>query len=236
MPLLEVHNLHVDYGGAAALRGVSLSVEDGEMVSIVGANGAGKTTLLAATVGLAKVSRGSVRFRGQELVGLPAHRVARLGITLVPEGRRLFPGLPVWRNLLLGAYSQRDQGLRREAFDTVYGLFPVLGERRAQAAGTLSGGEQQMLAIGRGLMARPRLLLLDEPSLGIAPMLVDRIFAALGAINARGVTVLLVEQRLQQALQLAERSYVLQTGRVVASGPSRELLASDEVRRAYLGI
>ncbi len=236
MPLLEVHNLYVDYEGAAALRGVSLSVEEGEMVSIVGANGAGKTTFLAATVGLVKVSRGSVRFLGRELVGLPAHRVARLGITLVPEGRRLFPGLPVWRNLLLGAYSQRDRGLRRDAFDIVYDLFPVLGERRAQAAGTLSGGEQQMLAIGRGLMARPRLLLLDEPSLGIAPMLVDRIFAALGAINARGVTILLVEQRLKQALQLARRSYVLQTGRVVASGPSRALLASDEVRRAYLGI
>ncbi len=236
MPLLEVRDLHVDYDGAPALRGVSVTVDDGEIVSLVGANGAGKTTLLATIAGLKRASTGSVRFQGQEILGMPTHDVARVGIALVPEGRRLFPGLPVWRNLLLGAYCHRDRAWRKDAFSTVHELFPVLHERREQAAGTLSGGEQQMLAIGRGLMARPRLLLLDEPSLGLAPLLVERIFQALASINASGVTVLLVEQRLKQALQLAKRGYVLQTGHVVASGPSRDLLASDEVRRAYLGI
>ena len=236
MPLLEVRDLNVDYDGAPALRGVSMSVEEGEIVSLVGANGAGKTTLLSTIAGLKGATKGSILFRGQELLGKPAHQVARLGIALVPEGRRLFPALPVWRNLLLGAYFQRDQAWRQEAFEMVHELFPVLRERREQDAGTLSGGEQQMLAIGRGLMSRPRLLLLDEPSLGIAPLLVERIFAALTRINARGVTVLLVEQRLQQALRLARRGYVLQTGRVVVSGASHDLLASDQVRQAYLGI
>ena len=236
MALLEVADVAVDYEGAAALRGVSLEVEEGEILALVGANGAGKTTLLSAIAGLVAPRRGSVRFLGQELVGRPAHEVARLGVALVPEGRRLFPGLPVWRNLLLGAWVRRDPAWRRREQERVFQLFPVLAERREQPAGTLSGGEQQMLAIGRALMAGPRLLLLDEPSLGIAPRLVERIFASLEEINRDGITVLLVEQRLRQALQLAARGYVLQTGSLVMSGPSSELLDSEQVRQAYLGI
>lgn len=234
--MLEVTDLQVEYGGAPALQGVSLQVEAQEIVALVGANGAGKTTLLATVAGLVRASRGSVRFEGRELLGMPAHAIARLGIALVPEGRRLFPRLSVGRNLLLGAYHRREARWREEVLGTIYDLFPVLRERQTQAAGTLSGGEQQMLAVGRALMAGPRLLLLDEPSLGIAPLLVERIFAALATIHARGITVLLVEQRVQQALRLAQRGYVLQTGRVVMGGRSADLLASDDVRRAYLGI
>jgi len=234
--LLEIEDVEVDYDGADALRGVSLEVSEGEIVALVGANGAGKTTFLATIAGLKAATAGSIQLAGEELRGLPAHEVARRGIALVPEGRRLFPRLPVWRNLLLGAYLKRDRGFREETLDFVYDLFPVLKERREQVAGTLSGGEQQMLAIGRALMAGPRLLLLDEPSLGIAPILVERIFRSLKIVNERGLTVLLVEQRLQQALQLAQRGYVLQTGRVVLSGPAPELLDSEQVRRAYLGI
>jgi branched-chain amino acid transport system ATP-binding protein len=234
--LLELSDLTVDYDGAVALQGVSLDVEEGEIVALVGANGAGKTTLLAAIAGLKAAARGSARLGGDELLHLPAHHRARLGVALVPEGRHVFPHLPVWRNLLLGAYRQRDRVWREQELRRIYELFPVLRDRRNQPAGTLSGGEQQMLAIGRALMSRPRLLLLDEPSLGIAPVLVERIFSALKVVNERGITVLLVEQRLQQALALAGRGYVLQTGRVVLSGPTSELLESEEVRRAYLGI
>ena len=234
--LLEVSELKVDYDSAAALRGASLEVRQGEIVALVGANGAGKTTLLSAIAGLVPASRGSVRMEGRELLGLPAHHVARHGIALVPEGRRLFPGLPVWRNLLLGAWLRRDPAWRRRALERVYDLFPILADRRDQPAGTLSGGEQQMLAIGRSLMAGPRLLLLDEPSLGLAPMLAERIFASLREINRDGLTILLVEQRLQQALRLAQRGYVLQTGNIVLSGSSEELLESEQVRQAYLGI
>ena len=236
MALLEVRELEVDYDGAEALRGISLDVREGEIVSLVGANGAGKTTLLATIAGLKRPRRGTVTFRGVEITGLSAERVARLGVALVPEGRRLFARLPVWRNLLLGAYLKRDRAWRERGQAQVFELFPVLRERRLQPAGTLSGGEQQMLAIGRALMSGPELLLLDEPSLGIAPLLIERIFAALEEINRRGITMLLVEQRVQQALKLAARGYVLQTGRVVLSGSSRELLESDEVRRAYLGL
>ncbi|MDQ6692517.1 MAG: ABC transporter ATP-binding protein [Candidatus Dormibacteraeota bacterium] len=236
MPLLEVRDLSVAYDSAPALTGVSLTVEEGEIVSIVGANGAGKTTLLSAIAGLKPASGGSVVFDGREVIGMPAHRIAQLGIALVPEGRRLFPRQAVWRNLVLGAYRQRDPQWRQSQTERVFEMFPVLKERRDQAAGTLSGGEQQMLAIGRALMSKPRLLLLDEPSLGIAPLLVDRIFEALREINEGGLTLLLIEQRLKQALQLSRRAYVLQTGRVVLSGPSRDLAASEEVRRAYLGL
>ena len=236
MTLLEVRELEVDYDGAEALRGISLDVRDGEIVSLVGANGAGKTTLLATIAGLKRPRRGSVKFKGVDIAGFSAERVARLGVALVPEGRRLFARLPVWRNLLLGAYLKRDRAWRQRGQAQVFELFPGLRERRLQPAGTLSGGEQQMLAIGRALMSGPELLLLDEPSLGIAPLLIERIFAALEEINRRGITLLLVEQRVQQALKLAARGYVLQTGRVVLSGSSRELLESDEVRRAYLGL
>jgi branched-chain amino acid transport system ATP-binding protein len=235
MPLLVVENVTVDYDGVIALREVSLSVEQGSIVALVGSNGAGKSTLLSTVVGLKRPARGRVLFDGREITGLPAHRVARLGVALVPEGRRLFPGLSVWRNLLLGAYGRQDDG-RAETLDVVRELFPVLDRRRDQQAATLSGGEQQMLAIGRALMSRPRLLLLDEPSLGIAPQLVVRIFDSLREINEHGITILLVEQRLQQALRLASRGYVLQTGRVALAGPSTDLLESDEVRQAYLGL
>ncbi|MGI8563128.1 MAG: ABC transporter ATP-binding protein [Candidatus Dormibacter sp.] len=234
--MLEVRNLSVAYDGAPALSGVSLEVQEGEIVSLVGANGAGKTTLLAAIAGLKPASAGSVLFAGRDVMGLPAHRLVQLGIGLVPEGRRLFPRQAVWRNLMLGAYRQRDRAWRQLQIDNVFQMFPVLRERRDQAAGTLSGGEQQMLAIGRALMSKPRLLLLDEPSLGIAPLLVDRIFNSLREINQRGLTLLLVEQRLKQALALAARAYVLQTGRIVLSGPSAEMAESEEVRRAYLGL
>ncbi|MDQ6899024.1 MAG: ABC transporter ATP-binding protein [Candidatus Dormibacteraeota bacterium] len=236
MPLLEVRDLSVAYDGAPALRGVSLEVQEGEIVSLVGANGAGKTTLLAAIAGLKPASAGSVLFEGRNVIGLPAHRLVQLGIGLVPEGRRLFPRQAVWRNLMLGAYRQRDRAWRQLQIDNVFQMFPVLRERRDQAAGTLSGGEQQMLAIGRALMSKPRLLLLDEPSLGIAPLLVDRIFNTLREINQGGLTLLLVEQRLKQALALAARAYVLQTGRIVLSGPSAEMAESEAVRRAYLGL
>ncbi len=236
MPLLEVRDLSVGYDEAPALRGVSLEVQEGEIVSLVGANGAGKTTLLAAIAGLKPASAGTVLFEGRDVMGLPAHRLVQLGIVLVPEGRRLFPRQAVWRNLMLGAYRQRDRAWRQMQIDSVFQMFPVLRERRDQAAGTLSGGEQQMLAIGRALMSKPRLLLLDEPSLGIAPLLVDRIFNSLREINQRGLTLLLVEQRLKQALALAARAYVLQTGRIVLSGPSAEMAESEEVRRAYLGL
>ena len=236
MALLELSDLTVDYDGAVALHGVSLDAQEGEIVALVGANGAGKTTLLAAIAGLKAAAQGSARLGGDELLHLPTHQRARLGVALVPEGRHVFPHLPVWRNLLLGAYVQRDRRWREQELGRIYDLFPVLRDRRNQPAGTLSGGEQQMLAIGRALMSRPRLLLLDEPSLGIAPVLVERIFSALKVVNERGITVLLVEQRLKQALALAARGYVLQTGRVVLSGPTAELLESEEVRRAYLGI
>jgi branched-chain amino acid transport system ATP-binding protein len=236
VPLLEVCDLFVDYDGAPALQGVSLEVEEGEIVALVGANGAGKTTLLKAVVGLQRASRGSIRFVGRDITGWTANRVARLGIALVPEGRHLFPGLPAWRNLQLGAYLRKDRAWREEALTFVYELFPALKDRSRQLAGTFSGGEQQMLAIGRALMAGPRLLLLDEPSLGIAPMLVERIFESLAAINRRGITIVLVEQHLDRALRLATHGYVLQTGRVALRGRSEELLASDEVRKAYLGM
>jgi branched-chain amino acid transport system ATP-binding protein len=236
MTLLVVENVTVDYDGAIALREVSLSVDQGSIVALVGSNGAGKSTLLSTVVGLKRPARGRVLLDGRDITGLPAHRVARLGVALVPEGRRLFPGLSVWRNLLLGAYGRSDNGARAETLEVVRELFPVLEERRDQQAATLSGGEQQMLAIGRALMSRPRLLLLDEPSLGIAPQLVVRIFDSLREINEHGITILLVEQRLQQALRLASRGYVLQTGRVALEGPSTDLLASDEVRQAYLGL
>jgi branched-chain amino acid transport system ATP-binding protein len=236
MALLEVESVTVDYDGAIALRTVSLSVEQGQIVALVGSNGAGKSTLLSTVVGLKRPREGRVLLDGRDVTGVPAHRVARLGVALVPEGRRLFPGLSVWKNLLLGAYGRNHDGDRAESLRIVTELFPVLAERRDQHAATLSGGEQQMLAIGRALMSRPRLLLLDEPSLGIAPRLVVRIFDSLREINERGITILLVEQRLQQALRLASRGYVLQTGRVALAGASEELLASDEVRRAYLGL
>jgi branched-chain amino acid transport system ATP-binding protein len=222
------------YRGLRALQGVSLSVSRGEVVAVVGANGAGKTTLLKSIAGQV-ATEGRIELEGQSLRRLPAHRIARLGVSMVPEGRRLFPRLSVEDNLRLGAYARRGVD-RFKPLDLVFSLFPRLQERLPQRAETLSGGEQQMLAIGRALMTQPRFLMLDEPSQGIMPRLVDDILAAVQRIRALGVTVLLVEQRLVEALAIADRAYVLQTGRIVLEGPATEIAADDAVRRAYLGM
>ena len=229
---LLVSDLAAGYSGVRALHGVSLEVRAGEIVALVGANGAGKSTLLKCIAGLIAPSRGEVRFEGRPLTGLRAHEVVRRGVACVPEGRRLFGRLSVLENLLLGAHSREAP----DALDEVLATFPILRERAPQLAGTLSGGEQQMLAIARALMSRPRLLLLDEPSLGIAPRIVARIYELLAQINRGGLTVLLVEQNVRAALACASRAYVLQTGRVVQQGTSAELLGSDLVRRAFLGL
>jgi len=228
---LRVRDLVAGHRGLPALHGISLEVRSGEMVALVGANGAGKSTLLRSIAGLLQPDAGAIEFEGRRIDRLPAFRIARAGVAYVPEGRRLFARLPVSDNLLLGAYTQKTA----DASD-VFSLFPVLRERARQLAGTLSGGEQQMLAIGRALMSRPRLLLLDEPSLGIAPRLVARIYESLQEINRRGLTVLLVEQNVRAALKIASRAYVLQTGRIVSHGLSSELLGTDLVRKAFLGI
>ena len=238
--LLEVENLHVSYGAIRALHGVSLRVEPGEIVSIVGANGAGKTTLLRTISGLLRPTQGRVMWRPEEqekrdLHTMRPHEIVRLGVSHSPEGRQVFPSLSVADNLNLGAYQQRDRAKIAADLEHVYGLFPVLAERRKQKAGTLSGGEQQMLAVGRALMQRPTLLLLDEPSLGLAPLIVKQIFEIIRAVNAEGTTVLLVEQNANQALRLAHRAYVLQTGEMIKTGPAADLLEDPDVRKAYLG-
>ena len=218
------------------MHGVSFAAQPGRITAIVGANGSGKSTILRAIAGLNRVERGEIALDGRPLQRIPAHRRVRLGVALVPEGRHVFPRLTVERNLELGAYVRRDRREIQDSLALVYRTFPVLAERRRQTAGTLSGGEQQMLAIGRGLMSRPKLLLLDEPSWGIAPMLVNAIFETIAAINRSGVAVLLVEQNVKRALSLAHHAYVLQTGRIVLEGSGTELLGSDLVRRAYLAL
>jgi branched-chain amino acid transport system ATP-binding protein len=233
--MLRIRDLHLDYAGVIALRGVDLDVAEGELVALVGANGAGKSSVLAAVSGLHRPVRGSIEFLGRQISRLPAHQVARLGAVLVPEGRRLFAQQTVLQNLMLGAYH-RPTAERAADLQRVYGLFPVLAERAAQRAGTLSGGEQQMVALGRALMSRPRLLMLDEPSLGISPKYTAMVFKVLSEIRANGTTMLLVEQNLHAALDLADRAYVLQTGAMVTQGPAAELAASADVRRAYLGM
>ncbi len=232
--MLRIEGLNAAYRGLKALQGVSLDVAAGEIVAVVGANGAGKTTLLKSIAGLV-ATEGSIVFDGQALQGRKPHLITRAGVGLVPEGRRLFPRLTVEDNLRLGAYAIAGPD-RFKPLDLVFSLFPRLQERLAQRAETLSGGEQQMLAIGRALMTQPRLLMLDEPSQGIMPKLVDDIFAAIQRIRALGLTVLLVEQRLAEALEIADRAYVLQTGRVVMSGPANDIAADGAVRRAYLGL
>jgi branched-chain amino acid transport system ATP-binding protein len=234
--VLSVDNVEVGYDGVPALHGVSFDIAAGEIVTIVGSNGAGKSTILKTVSGLLRPIAGSVRFEQRRIDGVPAHRVVGLGIAHVPEGRRLFARLTVSQNLTVGAYTRKSPGERAAMRDRIFGLFPILRDRQTQLAGTLSGGEQQMLAIGRGLMAQPRLLMLDEPSLGIAPRLVEDILASLARIKAEGATILLVEQNVVEALQLADRGYVLQTGRIVLSGTGAELLRSDLVRQAYLGM
>ncbi len=233
--ILAVFDLQVSYGAIKALDGVSFGVPRGEIVALLGANGSGKTTTLKAITGLAPAGAGRIVFEGRELTRLPTHEIIRAGIALVPEGRRIFPNLTVYENLLLGAYFRRDQPALVRDLDLIYDTFPRLAERRAQAAGTLSGGEQQMLAVGRALMSRPRLLLLDEPSLGLAPLLVKEVFHIITRLNQRGVTVLLVEQNAAAALAIAHQGYVLETGRVVLAGSGAELLAHPHLQQAYLG-
>lgn len=235
-PVLEIEDLRAGYGDVPVLRGVSLEVAAGEIVALVGANGAGKTTTLRTVAGLLAPSGGAVRLEGTSIAGLPAHRIVARGLLLVPEGRRIFPSLTVRENLDLGAYLPAAKERRAESLVRVLDLFPVLAERRRQAAGTLSGGEQQMLAIGRSLMGRPRLLMLDEPSLGLAPRVADRIFEVVQRISAAGTPVLLVEQNVRRSLQIARRAFVLEHGAVVLSGPASELEAREDVRRAYLGL
>ena len=235
MPLLEVEQLVAGYGPIRALDGVSLSVEPGELVAIIGANGAGKTTLLMAISGVVRPRAGGIRLAGRSLVGLPPHEVMRAGIGHAPEGRRIFPRLTVRENLELGGYAQDDRARLARDIDEACGLFPVLGQRLGQLGGTLSGGEQQMLAIARALVGRPRLLLLDEPSLGLAPLIVAKVFEVIQALSTRGIGVLLVEQNARAALRLASRGWVLETGRVTLTGSGAELAADRRVRDAYLG-
>jgi len=232
---LELEKLAVSYGGIAAVKGVSLAVRRGEIVALIGANGAGKTSVLKAIVGLVPLAGGSVRALGRELAGVPTHRIVELGVTLVPEGRAIFGGLTVRENLLLGAFTKRDPKTLGSRLERVVKLFPRLGERLGQAGGTLSGGEQQMLAIGRALMGEPKLLLLDEPSLGLAPKLVAQIFASIVAIAESGITILLVEQNTRLALETAHAAHVLVTGDVALSGTSAALREDPRVRAAYLG-
>jgi branched-chain amino acid transport system ATP-binding protein len=233
--MLEVRELDACYGDARALWSVSLEVGAGEVVSIIGPNGAGKSTLVAAIAGLHPSVRGHITIGGAAVVGRPAHRVGDLGVAVVPEGRRVFGHMSVHDNLCLGAYRRAARAVHRRTMAEVYELFPSLSARSTQPAGSLSGGEQQMLAIGRALMAVPRLLLLDEPSLGLAPVVLDEVYAALAEINGRGVSVLLVEQDIDRALELSARGYLLTEGRIVASGPAEQLRTSEEVRRSVLG-
>jgi len=233
---LKIENLHTYYGHVHALKGVNLEVEEGEVVTLIGANGAGKTTTLRTISGLIRPREGRVEFSGQAINDVPAHRIVEEGISHAPEGRQVFTTLTVMENLNMGAYTLGgDREAIAENCRRVFNLFPRLEERKNQLGGTLSGGEQQMLSIGRALMARPRLLLLDEPSLGLAPLLVKAIFDTVREINARGVTILLVEQNARAALKIARRGYVLETGKVVLSGPAQDLLQDERVRKAYLG-
>jgi len=234
-PILEVRGLEVYYGAVHALKNVNLRAEAGEIVTLIGANGAGKTTLLRTISGVVPAREGRVTFEGRDITRVPAHEIVALGISQSPEGRMVFANLTVEDNLEMGAYRRKDRAKIREDFDGMYALFPRLRERRRQTAGTLSGGEQQMLAIARAMMARPRLLLLDEPSLGIAPILMREIFATIRAINERGMTVLLVEQNAHLALSIARRGYVLETGRVQLEDEAKKLLQNEDVKKAYLG-
>lgn len=233
--MLTINDINVFYGAIHAIKGVSLEVNEGEIVTLIGANGAGKSTILRTISGLLKPKIGSIQFEGQEIAGMPAHEIVKTGISQVPEGRRIFAEMSVLENLELGAFTRKDKDGIKADMELVFNRFPRLKERIGQLAGTLSGGEQQMLAMGRALMSRPRLLLLDEPSMGLAPLLIKEIFAIIQDINKTGTTVLLVEQNANMALSIAHRAYVLETGRITLSGDAKELAASDEVRKAYLG-
>jgi branched-chain amino acid transport system ATP-binding protein len=234
--LLELDDMHVFYGRIEAIKGLSITVEEGEVVTLIGANGAGKTTTLKAISGVRPVAEGHILFDGQDITHLPAHRRVELGICQAPEGRRVFPGMSVLENLEMGAYARKPVPKERQQdLERVFSLFPRLEERATQVGGTLSGGEQQMLAIGRALMARPRLLLLDEPSMGLAPLLIAQLFGIITEINEQGITILLVEQNAAQALARAHRAYVLETGRIVKEGGGHEMLDDEAVQAAYLG-
>ncbi|HET9443519.1 MAG TPA: ABC transporter ATP-binding protein [Acidimicrobiales bacterium] len=233
--MLEVEDLSVSYGEIEAVKGVTFSVGSGQVVTLIGGNGAGKTTTLRTISGLLRPQRGRVVFNGRPITAVPAHEIVRLGLAHAPEGRRIFPRLTTRENLELGAFIRRDVVELHEDMDRVFELFPVLAERAGQAAGTLSGGEQQMLAMGRALMSRPRLLMLDEPSMGLSPIMMQRIFSTVRELKDRGTTILLVEQNARAALALADHGYVIETGRIVLSGSGPELLSNDDVRKAYLG-
>ncbi|MQL51695.1 ATP-binding cassette domain-containing protein [Desulfofundulus thermobenzoicus] len=233
--MLEVKDLCVAYGVIEALKGISFSVEEGEVVSLIGANGAGKSTTLRTISGLLRPKRGQIKYRGKEISKLPPYKVVELGLTQVPEGRRVFSRMTVMENLEMGAYTCRSRGEVKAGLERVFARFPRLAERKNQLAGTLSGGEQQMLAMGRALMSRPELLLLDEPSMGLAPLLVREVFAIIKEINQTGTTILLVEQNAHMALSISHRAYVLQTGEITISGPAGELMKNPEVKKAYLG-
>ncbi len=233
--MLKIENLHVSYGGIQALRGISLEVPDGKIVTLIGANGAGKSTTLRTITGLVKASSGSIQWNGEELLGRSIDKIVGAGIAMSPEGRRVFADMSVLENLRIGAYLRKDKDGIEEDIKWVYSLFPRLEERSWQLAGTLSGGEQQMLAVGRALMSRPKLMMLDEPSLGLAPLVVQDIFSIIGEINRQGVTVLLIEQNANMALKIADLAYVLETGNITMSGTGAELLADEKVREAYLG-
>ena len=235
MAMLEIKDLHVHYGVIHALKGVSMQVEQGEIVALIGANGAGKTTLLHAISAIQKKSGGEILFEGTSLNKANAKKIVEMGITQVPEGRRIFSGLSVYENLLMGAFLRKDKEGIRQDLQNVYERFPILGKRSAQDASTLSGGEQQMLAMGRALMARPKILLLDEPSMGLAPILVKEIFRIIQQINKQGTTILLVEQNARMALAVCDRAYVMETGNIVLSGSGEELSRSEQIQKAYLG-
>ena len=233
-PILKVNDINVYYGAIHAIKGVSFEVNPGEIVTLIGANGAGKSTTLQTISGLLHSRTGSIEFLGESLMGIPAHKIVAKGLAQVPEGRRIFLQMTVEENLQMGAYTRSGAGIDQD-LEKVYTYFPRLMERRRQIAGTLSGGEQQMLAMGRALMSRPKLLMLDEPSMGLAPILVEQIFEIIRTLHKAGTTILLVEQNAQAALSIADRGYVLETGRIVTSGTGQELLASPEIKRAYLG-
>ena len=235
MAMLEVKNLKVHYGVIQAIKGISFEVNEGEVIALIGANGAGKTTTLQTITGMLKPSEGEILFEGQDIVKVPGHKIVSMGMAHVPEGRRVFAELSVYENLKLGAYTRKDKNEIAESLAKVYKSFPRLEERKNQLAGTLSGGEQQMLAVGRALMSRPKLMMLDEPSLGLAPLVVQDIFSIIREINRQDVTVLLVEQNANMALKIADLAYVLETGTITMSGTGAELLADSRVKEAYLG-
>ncbi|CAG0963357.1 High-affinity branched-chain amino acid transport ATP-binding protein LivF [Burkholderiales bacterium] len=235
-PLLSLEALKVAYGGIQAVKGIDLIVGDGELVCLIGANGAGKTTTLKGITGLQPVQSGTVRYGGEDVTGLPAFQLVRRGLAMVPEGRGVFGGLTIEENLAMGAYVRQDRDAIRADIERVYGLFPRLKERRRQTAGTLSGGEQQMLAMGRALMSRPRMLLLDEPSMGLAPLMVQKVFETVLAVSREGVTILLIEQNAKLALEVSSRGYVMESGEITLAGDAKMLLHDPKVRAAYLGV